>query len=683
MIQKASATFRSDKQKEANKEKYGIAFTPIFAMNGGLDFTSQAFELDERHWHDAKNVWLVDKDVETRPGYEQFVTTGVPLDGVIVGSEYFYSFDGTGYLFCWTTSNVYKYNTSSELWELYTYSTEVQDCEDKDDWTGSAEITLTDDTTNRMRGTNCLKVAVGAAFTTGIAAYDDFTSVSYAAYTHLHLWIKSSVATSAGDLQILLDDTSGCASPLETLDIPALVAGTLTEVEVALSDASLLTAVISAGINIATDLGAMNIYIDDIRVSVPFSGTYEELVDTEMFYNDTTGDLYFLSTNQKDSIQYFIPGTSTCWADLSGSPNKCRFMKNFKNHLMLFYVTDTNDYGIRIDWSVQGDCTDWSGSGSGQNYLIKTSDNLIGCEFLKGDLAIYKENSIAMCYYQGGTNPFSFEENKVQGRGALARETIQPLDDYNLFVGDDLYAYLFDGYTTKKVSEQLSDKFGDLLNPDKLTTIHSLLMEEFNLYLLFLPTTDSNYPNSVWVWNYKDNYWTYWKFEDDITFTGFYTNIEAVTIGDLTATIGNLNWRIGSRVLQNLFPFVLFGDKDGYTYRFDVSQYNDNGTAIDAFINLKSNIFNGVGQYSLHDGVSVYGKGDSVDVASSTDDGYSFKEHGTVTFSSKSYRENNFMRNLKVVSEKFMLRLHNNTLNERFSVSGYSVGHKEKDRIVT
>ena len=64
----------------------------------------------------------------------------------------------------------------------------------------------------------------------------------------------------------MLDNTANCASPLETLSVPALSADTWTFCRVALSNPESDTAIISVGLEYDADLGAATIWLDDISV---------------------------------------------------------------------------------------------------------------------------------------------------------------------------------------------------------------------------------------------------------------------------------------------------------------------------------------------------------------------------------------------------------------------------------
>ncbi|MCK4248668.1 MAG: hypothetical protein KAX15_02705 [Candidatus Omnitrophica bacterium] len=140
-------------------------------------------------------------------------------------------------------------------------------------WTAESNVTSALDPGDKKVGSNSVKLTVASAFTTGLLAYHDFSSMDLSDYLYIRFWIKSSVARAAGDLRLVLDNTAGCVSPLETLDIPALSAGVWTEVSIALADPSLLTAVISVGLDASVDPGVCDIKIDDIKaVSTWYKG---------------------------------------------------------------------------------------------------------------------------------------------------------------------------------------------------------------------------------------------------------------------------------------------------------------------------------------------------------------------------------------------------------------------------
>jgi hypothetical protein len=130
-----------------------------------------------------------------------------------------------------------------------------------------ADATVTADTVVFKVGTKSAKAVIATPMSADdIIATGSVTEKNLSPYTHVGLWIYSSVALSAGDLQLLLDDTANCASPIETLSIPAVpVVNTWTFCKMALATPALCTAIISVGIKYHVDKGAMTLYWDDIR----------------------------------------------------------------------------------------------------------------------------------------------------------------------------------------------------------------------------------------------------------------------------------------------------------------------------------------------------------------------------------------------------------------------------------
>ena len=145
-------------------------------------------------------------------------------------------------------------------------STILHSCNSAFDETIDSDFTVTVDTEDRKRGTGSNKFVIAAGASAGDIATDSITSKNISKYDYLECWVKSTVATSAGNLKILLDDSASCASPLETLSIPALLADTWTYVRIALANPELNTAIISIGLEYDSDLGACQIRLDDIKV---------------------------------------------------------------------------------------------------------------------------------------------------------------------------------------------------------------------------------------------------------------------------------------------------------------------------------------------------------------------------------------------------------------------------------
>ena len=126
------------------------------------------------------------------------------------------------------------------------------------------DFTQSLDTKDKKQGTQSLKMVIAVGASAGDFVTDSIASKDLSGYDTIEMWVKSTVATSSGNLKLLLDDTASCASPLETLDIPALSADTWTFVRMSLSNPETDTAIISVGLEYDSDIGAATVWIDDI-----------------------------------------------------------------------------------------------------------------------------------------------------------------------------------------------------------------------------------------------------------------------------------------------------------------------------------------------------------------------------------------------------------------------------------
>lgn len=144
---------------------------------------------------------------------------------------------------------------------------EVEDCEDAWNELEDGDVTQTVEATDVKKGSGALKWVIAAGMAAGDIIATEVISKDLTTYKTIRLWIKCSVATAAGNLKLLLDDHAVCASPTETLSIPALVANTWTEVNLTLANPGSDGSLISIGMEYDADLGVCTIYVDDVRAT--------------------------------------------------------------------------------------------------------------------------------------------------------------------------------------------------------------------------------------------------------------------------------------------------------------------------------------------------------------------------------------------------------------------------------
>ena len=160
----------------------------------------------------------------------------------------------------------------------------VENCEDA--WTAGAHVTCSQESTIKKIGTYSAKQITSGAGANELLCYEDISSLDLSGKTHIAIWMRSSLAFAAGDLQLLLDNTSACASPLEAINIPAIASGNVDKQHrfiIPIAIPANCSAIVSVGIKQITNLADFTFYIDDVRA---FNGLTVNLPTCVIGVND-------------------------------------------------------------------------------------------------------------------------------------------------------------------------------------------------------------------------------------------------------------------------------------------------------------------------------------------------------------------------------------------------------------
>ena len=182
-------------------------------------------------------------------------------------------------------------------------STRIHECGVTFDERTDSDFTQALDTQDKRQGSQSLKLTIASGASAGDFITDSITSKDISKYDYIEMWVKSTVATSAGNLKLLLDDSASCASPIETLSLPALTADTWTYCRMALSYPELDTAIISIGFEYDSDLGACVVWIDDIKAVIDASATWERL-DSHLWSIDKSNRNLVFTLDGRSAARY-------------------------------------------------------------------------------------------------------------------------------------------------------------------------------------------------------------------------------------------------------------------------------------------------------------------------------------------------------------------------------------------
>jgi len=187
-------------------------------------------------------------------------------------------------------------------------STRIHACATTFDEKTDGDFTQSLDTKDKKQGSQALKMVIAAGASAGDFVTDSITSKDISKYDYIEMWVKVtgiSSATTAGNLKLLLDDTASCASPLETLSIPALSADTWTFVRMQLANPETDTAIISVGLEYDSDLGACTVWIDDISAVQNDTAEWTTL-DRRLWKIDKEARDLILGRDGQDAVGYSL-----------------------------------------------------------------------------------------------------------------------------------------------------------------------------------------------------------------------------------------------------------------------------------------------------------------------------------------------------------------------------------------
>ncbi len=560
-----------------------LPYTHIFAPTKGImtNFPPSFLPKDASPF--AQGVYMKDGVVSSDFGHTEYPTPGALmtnfLNGSIMRIDQFYTLSGLSFLLAFTTTNLYQYNTSNTTWDCVTQGVTVEDCEDA--WTANASVTATAETTPKLRGTKAAKIVIASGFTTGVAAYENFSSADLSGYTALHFWIRADAATLATDLDIRISEQNagGTGASYEDVSVPALEADTWTPVCITFAGATATRdAVLSVALIVATDQGAITVNIDDVRAVVEFTGDEDNRFSVATM-NDT-----FLFTNGIDQ-----PGKITeaggviTVADLSttlatGTISTSEIVFAFKDHVVLLNNTENAaDAPQRASWTNIGSLDDYINGTAGYQDLVDNEDWIIAAAMLsENEYAIYKERSIIIMLWVGGATPFRFY-TMVEGVGAISKEGITSRGGDHVILGQDSLFSYDGGREVTFMDDNVKKTMYARLDGQYSARTFLLFLEEDNELQVWLPTS-TVYPDDVWCIEFNKESW--YRKSRTMTGFGYYQAQSSLTIGELVGTIGEQNWRFGDTLTKAYTPITLVGDNNGKVYKLDKLTLNNNGVAI-------------------------------------------------------------------------------------------------------
>jgi hypothetical protein len=166
-----------------------------------------------------------------------------------------------------------------------------------------------------------------------------------------------------------------------------------------------------------------------------------------------------IGTNNSDPIQSFTLGTSTAFADLSGSAPICKFLTVVRDFVVTAFTTESSTvYPARVRWSGINDETTWGSSQVTQADFqdIPDGGQIVGIRGGEFGLVLMEKGISRMSYI--GT-PFIFQfDNISRGKGCIAAGSIAQVQGVTFFLSDDGF-YMCDGQNVTAIGSEKVDRW--------------------------------------------------------------------------------------------------------------------------------------------------------------------------------------------------------------------------------
>ena len=186
-------------------------------------------------------------------------------------------------------------------------SLRIHECNTTFDEATDSDLIQSLDTQDRKQGNQSLKISVGPSAGGGEFIADSISSTDLSKYDTIEMWIKSTIATSSGNLKLHLDNGTVAANGTdrESRDIPALTADTWTFVRLSLANPEIDTAIVSVGLEYDADIGVPYIWIDDIMAVANDTAEWETL-PRHLWKIDKEARSLILVRDGQDAVGYSL-----------------------------------------------------------------------------------------------------------------------------------------------------------------------------------------------------------------------------------------------------------------------------------------------------------------------------------------------------------------------------------------
>lgn len=578
-----------------------------------LSGSSSPISSSYRYSPNMKNIILTRNGARKRGGYSQF-GANLPLTGIGMELIEYADARNTVHLLAITSSNVYKYNTSTEAWDNITPGTSIETCESG--WSSGDGVDILHSATVFHQGSKSLRANMNPDFVPAgdILAYKDISSLDISDKTHIGFWVRTtSVPSFTDNWEIVISESNHAAGEKTGTyvsvisDTPIVAADTWYYVQVA-ADLSALNSVISISVWANQDMGfAYVFFIDDIRAIKTFTGDADNHFTSTVTHDATefanNGGTALIISNGTDDLALFEGHSDDRFiyaADaLSGagfgfpSFGNAKELADLWNHFFILNYNNGNDNVRSLVYAGFADIDDWTSVSSAIHTLTDSRGAIVRARRLGDELVVYSTRSISTGRYLGGPILFAFP-TLVYEAGLFAFSGIWSFVNAHYFLSTDQKIYAYQGGSQLiPVGEAIEDSLFANLDISKKNQVTSGVDLREHLLHFFYPRSSDTYAKVSYAMNYKRAGlpWMFFEFNDTVRAMSQFENKANWYCDDSNAWFGSdglkdlyvdeVDFFCDDSSTQVNFPMPVFISGDGYVFRMDGVTRNDNGNDIE------------------------------------------------------------------------------------------------------
>lgn len=222
---------------------------------------------------------------------------------------------------------------------------------------------------------------------------------------------------------------------------------------------------------------------------------------------------YVLATNFNDNVQVFNLGTSSAFADLAGSPPRCKWLTVVNNFLMAVNTYDGTDGAVnfRVWWSGLDNITVWTPNiqtqadrqdtpGYGQCSAVVGSQNTALMFLTEG---IYRLD------YVGPSTIFNFTLVEPN-RGTLVAGSVAAYSNFVFYLGEDGFN-MFNGQSSQSIgNEKVDNWFKARVDNNNLFKMQAAINPRRKQVIWAFPSAGGNgVCDTLLIYNWASNRWSY------------------------------------------------------------------------------------------------------------------------------------------------------------------------------